>query len=82
MLKGTGATYAIGNALAHMKTNNHQKKVQEDNAIRVANGQDPLPAFVEKTQEQLTGQVRISADATCLCSLLFPASLYGDVLAN
>ena len=82
VLKGSGSKYASGNALMHMKSNVHQEKVQEVNAGRADNKQDPLPAFVLKTQEQLTGQVRISADATCLCSLLFPASLYGDVLTN
>lgn len=82
ILKGTGAKYAVANAVGHMKTNIHQKKVQEVNASRAVHGQHALPDFVEKTAEQLSGQVRISADATCLCSLLFPASLYGDVLTN
>jgi len=59
ILKGTGAKYAVANAVGHMKTNIHQKKVQEVNASRAVHGQHALPDFVEKTAEQLSGQRRI-----------------------
>ena len=82
VLRGTGATYSIGNARVHMLSNVHKNKVREVNESRSTNGQAPLPDFIEKTQEELTGQVSLSSDATRLCSLPFPASLYGDVLTN
>jgi hypothetical protein len=57
LLKGSGAKYSVANAVSHMHSKSHRDQLDGVNAARLLNGQAAFPHFVERTQEQLTGQV-------------------------